>query len=153
MTIRLRLPDPLDDCIPRLRPVDPKSRLWQLKLIILPPLASILQLVLLFVAELFDLALNLRLTSVPVVIPEQQNSDRMGGHRGFERVLCGVVDQDLCVYLLADLAMTPLETIASDILWVPTSALFNLVISSCPPANVVSWDCPVHITVSNIPGQ
>lgn len=70
MTIRLCLPDPLDDRIPSLRPVDPKSRLWQLKLIILPPLASILHLVLLFVAELFDLALDLRLTSVPFVIPE-----------------------------------------------------------------------------------
>lgn len=153
MTIRLCLLDPLDDRIPSLRPVDPESGLWQLKLIILPPLASILYFVLLFVAELFDLALDLRLTPVPVVIPEQQNSDWVGGHCGFERVLCGVVDQDLCVYLLADLTMMLLEMIVTDVLWVPTSALSNLVISSCPSANVVSWDCPVQTTVSKIPGQ
>jgi len=153
MSIRLCLPDPLNNRIPSLRPVDPKSGLRQLKLIILPPLASILYFVLLFVAELFDLALDLRLTPVPVVIPEQQNSDWVGGHRGFERVLCGVVDQDLCVYLFADLTMTLLEMTVTDVLWVPTSALFNLVISSCPSANVVSWDCPVQTTVSNIPGQ
>jgi len=116
MTICLRLPDPLDDRIPSLRPVDPKSGLRQLELIILPPLASILYFVLLFVIELFDLALDLRLSSVPFVIPEQQNSDWMRGHRGFERILCGVVDQDLCVYLLADLAMTLLGTIITDFL-------------------------------------
>ena len=153
MTICLRLPDPLDDRIPSLRPVDPKSRLRQLELVILPPLASILHFVLLFVTELFNLALDLRLTPVPFVIPKQQNSDWMGSHRGLERVLCRVVDQDLCVYLLANLTMTLLETIIIDFLWVPTSALSNLVISSCPSANVVSWDCPVQITVSNIPGQ
>lgn len=45
-----------------------------------------------------------------------------------------------------------LETF-TDFHWVPTSALLSLVIRSCPSANVVSWDCPVQITVSNIPGQ
>lgn len=152
MAVCFRLSNPLDNRVPGLRPVDPKSRLRQLKLVILPPLASILNLVLLFVAELLYLAPDFRMTPVPHVFPEQQNGDWIWGSCGFERVLCRVVDQDLCVDFLADLAITLLETTVPDLLWIHTSALFNLVMSSCPSANVVSWDCPVQITVSNTPG-
>ena len=110
MSVCLRLPNPVDDCIPSLRPLNPKPRLRQLKLIILPPLASVLPPVLLFVTELLELSPDRRPTSVPVVGPKQQNSDRIRVHRGFERVLCRVVDQDVGVDLLADLR-TPLEPI------------------------------------------
>lgn len=103
MAVRLGLPNPVDDCIPSLRPMNPKPRLRQLKLIVLPPLAPVLPPVLLFVAEFLDLTPDLRQTSVPAVAPEQQNSDWMGVRRGFERVLCGVVDQDLGIDLFADL--------------------------------------------------
>jgi hypothetical protein len=138
VTVRLCLPDPLDDRIPVLSPVDLESGLGQLELIILPPLAPILRLVLLFVAEFFSLILDLRLASVPHVVSEQQGGDWMWGSCGFERVLRRVVDQDLCVDFLADLAMTLLGSIIPYSLRVRTSALFNLVISSCPFANVVS---------------
>ena len=77
----------------------------------------------------------------------------MWGTRGFERVLRRVVDQDLRVDLLAGLGGRLLESKIQDSLWVRTSALVILVISSCPFAKVVSWDCPVQITVSNIPGS
>ena len=70
MTVLLCLPHPLDDSIPTLGPVDSQSRLGQLELVIFPPLASVLYLVLLFVAELFRLALDLRQTSVPIVLSE-----------------------------------------------------------------------------------
>jgi len=69
-----------------------ESRLWQLELIILPPLASILRLTLLFVAEFFGLTLDPRATPVPSIVPEQQDGDWMRGGRGLERVLRRVVD-------------------------------------------------------------
>ena len=77
----------------------------------------------------------------------------MWSSRGFERVLRGVVDQDLCIDLLAGLGGIVSEPTIPYFLWVRTSALVILVISSCPFENVVSWDCPVQITVSNMPGQ
>lgn len=55
VAVRLRLPNPPDDLIPSLSPVDLESGLGQLELIILPPLASILHLVLLFMTKLFTL--------------------------------------------------------------------------------------------------
>ena len=75
MAICLRLLDPLDDCIPGLRPVDSEPRSRQLELVILPPLTPIFHFVLLFVAELFDFTLDLCLASVPFVAPEQQDCD------------------------------------------------------------------------------
>ena len=54
-------------------------------------------------AEFFGLRFDLGATSVPSVVPEQQDSDWMRGSRGFERVLRRVVDQDLRVDLLAGL--------------------------------------------------
>jgi len=131
--------------------VDLESRLGQLELIIFPPLASILHPIPLFVAEFFVFRLDLCVTSVPLVVPIQQDCDWMRGGRGLERVLCRVVDQDLRVDLLAGLEGILLEPTIPDFLWVHTSALVILVMSSCPFANVVSWDCPVQITVSNIP--
>lgn len=114
MTVFLCLPDPLDDRIPALSPVDLESGLGQLELIILPPLTSTLHLVLLFVTEFFGLSLDLRQTSVPGVVPEQQDSNWMWGSRGFERVLCRVVYQDLRVDLLADLSRMLLGFIVPD---------------------------------------
>ena len=70
MTVCLCLPNPLDDLIPGLSPVDRETGLGQLKLIIFPPLASILRPTLLFVAELFGLGLDLRPTSIPLVAPK-----------------------------------------------------------------------------------
>ena len=69
MTVCLCLSNPLDDLIPGLSPVDSESGLRQLELIIFPPLASILCPILLFVAEFFVLRLDLRATSVPLVVP------------------------------------------------------------------------------------
>ena len=62
-------------------------------------------------AELFGLALDLRLTSVPTVVPKQQDSDGMWGRRSLECVLCRIIDQDLCVDLLADLNVTRLRQV------------------------------------------
>jgi hypothetical protein len=135
----LGLSNPLDDRIPILSPVDSESRLGQLKLVILPPLASILDLILFFVAELFGLTLDLRQAFVPIVVPKQQDGDRMWGRPSLERVLCRVVDQDLCVDLLANLNATGLSPLMlSYFLRVLTSALVSLVVSSCPFANVLS---------------
>ena len=106
MTICLRLLDPLDNRIPVPSPVDSESRLRQLELVVFPPLAAILRPGPRLMAQLFDLGLDLRQTSVPVVFSEQKDSDWVRGGCGFERVLCRVVDQDLCVDLLADLHAT-----------------------------------------------
>ena len=65
--------------------------------------------------ELLELTPDLRPTSVPIVVPEQQNGDWMRVHGSFERVLCGVVDQDLGVDLLAHLT-TPLESVVVSLL-------------------------------------
>jgi len=105
VAICLCLADPLDDHIPSLSPVDLQPRLRQLEFIVLPPLASILHPVFLFVAELIRLTLDFRPTSVPCIVSEQEDCDWMWGSRGLERVLCGVVDQDLCVDLLTDLGV------------------------------------------------
>lgn len=62
-------------------------------------------------AELFGLALDVRPTSVPIVVSKQQDGDGMWGRRSLERVLRRVVDQDLCVDLLADLNVTRLRQV------------------------------------------
>jgi len=116
VTVCLCLPNPLDDLIPGLSPVDLETGLGQLKLVVFPPFASILHPILLFVAEFFGLRLDIRATSIPSVVPKQQDCDWMWGSRGFERVLRRVIDQDLGVDLLAGLGGLPLTSTIQDFL-------------------------------------
>jgi len=138
VTVCLRLPNPLNDRIPILSPVDFESRLGQFELIIFPPLTPVLHPTLLFVSEFIGLGLEIRATFIPFIVPKQQDGSWVWGSRDFERVLRRVVDQDLRVDLFANLGKILLESEITDSPWVRTSALFNLVISSCPCAIEVS---------------